>query len=169
VAGGIAGVPVTRRLRLEGADSAAVLAVVDGEPWAVAAAGVVLVGSRFDTTWSALPTTPAFVPFLDLLVNRFARGETPVTQKEGATRVEFTRVGTDTVGATVYGPDPRESDLTPADPALVRETLGAEVIGDAAFAPAAFAGLRRADMSGTLILLALLLALGELAAATLAR
>lgn len=169
VAGVIAGVPVTRRLHLEGTDSAAVLAVVNGEPWVVASGGVVLVGSRFDTTWTALPTTPAFVPFLDLLVNRFARGETPVTQKEGAARVEFTRVGTDTVGATIYGPDPRESNLTPADPALVRTTLGAEVIGDAAFASAAFAGLRRADMSGPLLLLALLLALGELAAATLAR
>jgi hypothetical protein len=68
----------------------------------------------------------------------------------------------------VYGPDARESDLTPADPALVRRVLGAELVSDGDFGSAAFAGLRRADLSGVLLVLALLLALGELAAATLA-
>jgi len=109
------------------------------------------------------------VPFLDVLVNRFSRGESPVAEREGAARVTFDRVGTDTVGATVFGPDPRESDLTPADPALVGATLGAELVGDADFGSAAFAGVRRADLSGVLLLCALLLALGELAAATLTR
>jgi hypothetical protein len=47
--------------------------------------------------------------------------------------------------------------------------LGAELVRDVDFGAAAFAGLRRADLSGVLLLLALLLALGELAAATLAR
>ncbi len=166
---GLDGARVARRQRLEGADSGAVLATVNGEPWAVAASGVVLVGSRFDTTWTTLPTGPAFVPFIDALVNRFSRGESPVAEREGGTRVTFARVGPDTVGATVYGPDPRESDLTPADPALVRSALGAEVVSDREFGAAAFAGLRRADLSGELLLLALLLALVELAAATLAR
>ena len=69
----------------------------------------------------------------------------------------------------MYGPDPRESDLTPAEPAGIRRALGAELVADDGFAEAAFAGLRRADMSGLLLLVALLLAFGELAAATLAR
>jgi hypothetical protein len=159
---------VMRRQRLEGSDSGVVLAGVNGEPWAIVSGGVVLVGSRFDTTWTTLPTTPAFVPLIDALVNRFSRGETPVTEHEGAARVEFQRLGADTVGATVYGPDARESDLTPADPALVRQMLGAELVSDGDFGSAAFAGLRRADLSGVLLVLALLLALGELAAATLA-
>lgn len=161
-------VRVMRRQRLEGTDSGVVLASVNGEPWALVASGVVLVGSRFDTTWTALPTSPAFVPLIDALVNRFSRGESPVTEREGAARVEFARVGSDTVGATVYGPDVRESDLTPADPALVRRALGAELVSDGGFGAAAFAGLGRADLSGVLLVLALLLALGELAAATLA-
>lgn len=166
---GSEGARVMRRQRLEGADSGVVLASVNGEPWVVASGGVVLVGSRFDTTWTTLPTTPAFVPMIDALVNRFSRGESPVTEREGAARVAFVRVGPDTVGATVYGPDARESDLTPADPALIRSALGAELVRDGDFGAAAFAGLRRADLSGLLLVLALLLALGELAAATLTR
>jgi hypothetical protein len=165
---GLDGARVMRRQGLEGADSGVVLASVNGEPWAVVSGGVVLIGSRFDTTWTTLPTTPAFVPLIDALVNRFSRGESPVTEREGAARVEFTRLGPDTVGATVYGSDARESDLTPADPALVRSALGAELVSDTDFGSAAFAGLRRADLSGVLLVLALLLALGELAAATLA-
>ena len=166
---GLDGARVSRRQLLEGVDSGLVLATVNGEPWAVASGGVVLIGSRFDTTWTTLPTTPAFVPLVDALVNRFSRGESPVTEQEGDARVTFTRVGPDTVGATVYGPDPRESDLTPADPAVVQSALGAELVRDVDFGAAAFAGLRRADLSGVLLLMALLLALGELAAATLAR
>jgi aerotolerance regulator-like protein len=166
---GLDGVPITRRLRLEGSDTSAVLARTNGEPWAVTAGGIVLLGSRLDTAWTALPTAPAFVPFLDALVNRYAPGAATVEEKEGAIRVLFHIIGTDTVGATVYGPDSRESDLTPADAARIHETLGAEVVQEGEFTQAAFAGLRRADVSGVLLLLALLLALGELAAATLAR
>ena len=163
------GVAVTRRLQLTGSDSAAVLARVNGEPWAVAVGGVVLLGSRLDTTWTALPATPAFVPFVDALVNRFVRGEAPVAEREGAPRVAFTTVGRDTVSATVFGPDARESDLTPADPDLVRAALGADVLASDEFAAAAFAGTSRADVSGLLLLFALLLALAELAVATLTR
>ena len=163
------GVAVTRRLRLMGSDSAAVLARVNGEPWAVAVGGVVLLGSRLDTTWTALPATPAFVPFVDALVNRFVRGEAPVVEREGAPRVEFTTVGRDTVSATVFGPDARESDLTAADPDLVRAALGADVLASDDFAAAAFAGTSRADVSGLVLLFALLLALAELAVATLTR
>lgn len=166
---GLGDARVVRRQRLEGTDSALVLATVNGEPWAIATGSMVLVGSRLDTTWTTLPTTPAFVPLIDALVNRFSRGESPVTEREGATGVTFARVGTDTVGATVSGPDPRESDLTPADRSLVRSALGAELVNDNEFAAAAFAGLGRADLSGVLLVLALLFALGELAAATLAR
>jgi hypothetical protein len=169
VGAGVDGVPVARRHRIEGTDTSAVLARVNAEPWAVAAGGIVLLGSRLDTAWTALPTAPAFVPFLDALVNRFVRGETAVAEREGAVRVAFNRIGADTVGAAVYGPDPRESDLTPAEPDRVRSALGAELVADGEFAQAAFAGLRRADITGVLLLVGLLLAVGELAAATLAR
>ena len=166
---GLDGVPVTRRQRLEGSDTAAILATVNGEPWVVAGKGIVLLGSRLDTSWTALPTAPVFVPFVDALVNRFARGEAAVEERVGAVHVAFHTVGADTVGATVYGPDPRETDLTLAEPELIRQALGAEIVEDNDFGQAAFAGLHRADISGLLLALALLLAFGELAAATLAR
>src|SRR5207249_1333060 len=85
--------------------------VVIGERGMVREGPVMLIGSRLDTGWTALPASPAFVPFVDALVNRLARGEAPVVEAEGAPRVEFRTRGADTLGATVYGVDPAESDL----------------------------------------------------------
>jgi len=178
------GTVVSRRYRLEetraeagGGRDSMVLARVNGEPWLVRDGSVVLIGSRLDTAWTALPATPGFVPFVDALVNRLVRGEggeggeggALVTEAEGAARVDFRTRGADTLGATVFGPDARESDLTPAPRGLVRDVLGAEVLDDAAFAAARFAGTGRSDVSGLLLALALLLALVELGVATLTR
>src|SRR6059058_2201745 len=137
--------------------------------WLVRDGNVLLLGSRLDTAWTALPATPAFVPFVDALVNRLARGEAPVSEVEGDPRVEFRTRGADTIGATVYGLDPRESDLTPAPPALVGDVLGAEVLDATAFAAARFAGAGRHDASGLLLVLALVFALVELGVATRTR
>jgi len=145
------------------------MATVNGEPWLVRDAGVLLVGSRLDTAWTALPAAPAFVPFVDALVNRLARGEAPVSEVEGAPGVEFRTRGADTVGAIVSGPDPRESDLTPAPATLVRDQLGAEVLDAAALDAARFAGAGKSDASGPLLVLALLVAAAELAVATFTR
>jgi len=157
------GASVTRRLRLEPVgppDSSAVLATVNGEPWLVRVSDAVLLGSRLDTSWTALPARPGFVSFLDALVNRVARGEAPVTFAEGPPSVVFQRRGVDTVRATVYGPDPRESDLTPAEPGVIREAFGgrAEVLDDRVFALEVYAGVGRADVSALLVALALVLA-----------
>lgn len=168
----VADIPVSRRLRLQrgpGADSATVLAAVGGEPWAVRSGAVVMLGSRLDTAWTLLPARSAFVPFVDELVNQWARGDVPVAEREGAPRVAFTVAGVDTIGATVFAPDPRESDLTPARSGVVHDALGADVLDDADFAVAAFAGTRRADAGTALLILALLLAAAELLVATLAR
>jgi len=146
-----------------------VLATLNGEPWLVRDGNVLLLGSRLDTAWTALPATPAFVPFVDALVNRLVRGEAPVSEVEGDPRVEFRTRGADTIGATVYALDPRESDLTPAPPALVRDVLGAEVLDATAFAAARFAGAGRHDASGLLLVLALVFALVELGVATRTR
>jgi hypothetical protein len=171
-------VQVVRRYRLEGAGSTeqgadGVLATVNGEPWLVRAGNVVLLGSRLDTAWTALPATPGFVPFVDALVNRIVAGAADVAAAEGNPRVEFHARGADTVGATVYGPDARESDLTPA-PAIVAVTaLGgkdqAEILSADQFAAERFSGTRRADVSGILLVLALLLAGVELGVATRTR
>jgi hypothetical protein len=163
----IAGAQVTQRYRLEGTGD--VLATVNGEPWLVRAGDVVLLGSRLDTAWTALPAASGFVPLIDALVNRVAAGEGDVVQAQGVPGVEFRVRGADTTGATVFGPDARESDLTPATRDGAREVLGAEVLDDGAFAAERFAGTRRADASALLLVLALLLAATELGVATLTR
>lgn len=171
-------VGVTRRYRLEGAGSGeqgadSALATVNGDPWLVRSGAVVLLGSRLDTSWTALPAAPGFVPFIDALVNRVVAGEADVASAEGAPRVEFRMRGADTIGATVYGPDARESDLTPARPPVVTTALGGgdrvEVLSADRFAAERFSGRRRADASGMLLLLALLLAVVELGVATRTR
>src|SRR3989441_788880 len=181
----MAGLQVARRYRIEpvagggggggrggpgtGSDSS-VLATVNGEPWLVRdGSSILLLGSRLDTAWTSLPAAPAFVPFVDALVNRLARGEAPITEVEGSPGVEFRTRGADTIGAIVSGLDPRESDLTPASPALVRDVLGGDVLDEAAFAAARFAGAGRRDGSGLLLMLALLIALAELGVATRTR
>ena len=166
----IGGTQVTRRYRVEGTGGD-VLATVNGEPWLVRAGDVVLLGSRLDTAWTALPAAPGFVPFVDALVNRVVTGAAGVGTAAGTPRVEFQVRGSDTVGATVFGLDPRESDLTPATPALVAAAFGptALMLNDARFAAERFAGTRRADASALLLALALLLAATELGVATLTR
>ena len=176
---GIDGISVSRRYRLDAAtgdagrgtgEDSTVLARVNGEPWLVREAGVLLLGSRLDTAWTALPAAPAFVPFVDALLNRLARGEAPVSEVEGVPGVAFRTRGADTVGAIVSGPDPRESDLTPAPAALVRDVLGAEVLDAKALDAARFGGgAGRSDASGPLLVLALLVAAAELGVATFTR
>jgi hypothetical protein len=171
-------VPVMRRYRIEGAGSReqgadAVLATVNSEPWLVRSGSVVVLGSRLDTAWTALPATPGFVPFIDALVNRIVIGEAEVASAEGAPRVEFRSRGTDTIGARVFGPDARESDLTPASTALVTAALGGKdrtsVLSADRLVAEGFSGTRRADASGILLVLALLLAAAELGVATRTR
>lgn len=77
-------VDVHRRQRLEsvGSGRTGVLATVGGEPWIVRQGDVVLIGSRIDPEWTSLPISAEFMPFMDALVNRVARGE--VSMLEGA-------------------------------------------------------------------------------------
>jgi hypothetical protein len=62
------GSDVYRRRRLEG--DGVVLGTAGDEPWIVREGNVVLVGSRMEVGWTALPVDAAFVPFLDFMVNR---------------------------------------------------------------------------------------------------
>ncbi|HUL02996.1 MAG TPA: BatA domain-containing protein [Gemmatimonadales bacterium] len=162
----VSGVLVLRRYQLGGGAVGDVMASVNGEPWLVRDHGLVLLGSRLDTAWTALPATPGFVPFVDALVNRLARGTTPADAAEGRAGVVFRLRGTDTIGATVFGPDPRESDLTRATPAAVTRALGSPPLAPARFAAARFAGTHRVDASAWFLGLALLVALVELGIAT---
>lgn len=67
---------VTRRVRLERAGGVGeVLATVSGEPWLVRSGDLVILGSRLEPEWTALPLGTALVPLLDALLSRTIRGE----------------------------------------------------------------------------------------------
>ena len=76
-------VAIGRRHVLEPARASAtagVVATAGGAPWVVKDGSVVLVGSRFDPAWTALPLGAGFMPFMDALVNRLARGQVATLQ-----------------------------------------------------------------------------------------
>jgi len=62
-------------LESTGSGRTGILATVGGEPWIVRDGNVILLGSRLDPTWTDLPTSAGFMPFMDVLLNRLARGE----------------------------------------------------------------------------------------------
>jgi hypothetical protein len=70
-------VQVLRRYTLEPlrpGPTAGVIATAGGAPWMVRSGNVVLLGSRLDPEWTTLPLSAPFMPFMDALVNRLARG-----------------------------------------------------------------------------------------------
>ncbi|NIN13461.1 MAG: hypothetical protein GTN62_11505 [Gemmatimonadales bacterium] len=81
------GAVIYRRYRMRG--SGVVLARVGGEPWLVRAGNQVLVASRMEERWSALPISAAFIPFLDLLINRVAATESWTVQAAPGAAVVF--------------------------------------------------------------------------------
>lgn len=76
--GAILGVhEVHRRYRLVPSrpSTEGLLISADAQPWLVRSGDLVLIGSRLDPSWTALPLSAGFMPFVDLLLNRLARGE----------------------------------------------------------------------------------------------
>jgi hypothetical protein len=71
--------------------------------------------------------------------------------------------GADTVGALEVNPDPRESALAPATAAAARAALGPETEVREGLADRVFAAGRRAEISTVFLILAVALALSELA------
>lgn len=84
--------------------------------------------------------------------------------------VYYLRVASgDTIGALQVNPDPRESHLDRAEARSVATSLGSnvEVLNDGGLDRELFSGARRADLTGLLIAVAILLALVELLVATI--
>lgn len=73
---------VTRRYTLHSSESGrtGVLATANGDPWIVRDGNVILLGSRLDPAWTDLPVSAGFMPFMDVLLNRLARGEAALEQ-----------------------------------------------------------------------------------------
>ncbi len=66
----VRGVTVRRRYRLEGGGT--VVAMAGGEPWLVRDGDVTIIASRLEEEWTALPTSAAFLPFVEAIVHRVA-------------------------------------------------------------------------------------------------
>lgn len=75
-------VRVLRRYALEPSASGrtGVLATVGGAPWLARSGNVLLIGSRLDPEWTDLPVSAGFMPFMDALLNRLARGEVAIAE-----------------------------------------------------------------------------------------
>jgi hypothetical protein len=73
---------VVRRYTLQsgGSGRTGVLATVNGAPWIARGGNVILLGSRLDPAWTDLPVSAGFMPFMDVLLNRLARGEVVLEQ-----------------------------------------------------------------------------------------
>jgi hypothetical protein len=123
--------PVVRRHRLEalGGGGDDVLIQVGGEPWLVRSGTVLLAGSRFDPAWTGLPLSAAFMPFMDLLLNRLARGEAArlvtATGEAVVLPSRVTAVSLDGVDVRVEGGAPWK----PGVPGLHWLLVGADTIG----------------------------------------
>jgi hypothetical protein len=74
-------------LRSGGSGRTGVLATVGGAPWIVRAGDIVLLGSRLEPAWTDLPVAAGFMPFMDVLLNRLARGEIALAQGAAGTPV----------------------------------------------------------------------------------
>ncbi len=81
------GTAVYRLRRLIGEGT--VLAAAGTEPWIVHDGNLVLVASRMEEPWTELPVTAAFVPFVDLLVNRLASREAWLQHAHPGEQVEL--------------------------------------------------------------------------------
>lgn len=195
--------PVLLRHRLEplAGASGEILLTAGGEPWMVRSGDVLMVASRLEPSWTELPLTAAFMPFMDLLLNRLVRGETArlqatpgspvqlpdqvtgVATAAGEARVEggaqwrvmtsglhWLLSGLDTVGVVETNHDPRESMLERPTLAQLSTSWPAAEFGTASgAADQAFTRSGRADLSGPLLWLAALLAVAELALASVGR
>lgn len=73
---------VLRRYALvsSGSGRTGVLASAGGSPWIVRSGALVLLGSRLEPEWTSLPVSAEFMPFMDRLLNRVARGEVALVE-----------------------------------------------------------------------------------------
>ena len=66
-----------------------VLVTVQGSPWMVRTGSLVLLGSRLEPAWTELPVSAGFMPFMDGLLNRVARGEAALEQAAAGDPVQL--------------------------------------------------------------------------------
>lgn len=147
----LAGARAMRRYRLEPRTADAdreVLARAGGEPWLVREGRAVVVGSRVVPEETNLPLLGVFVPFVDALVNRVARGEAGILEAAPGDPVELPANAT-ALGLAQDSAQAVESGAivtAPRVPGLYPLLVGADTAGILVVAPdPRESDLRRAD------------------------
>jgi hypothetical protein len=106
-----------------------VLATVGGEPWAVVDSDVVLLGSRLDPSWTALPVSAAFVPMLDAVLTRVARDNLFTATIVPGSAVMLPDRATTVVGDTLRETVRGGSTWTARAPGVFHLLAGADTLG----------------------------------------
>ncbi len=112
-----------------GASSGDVLVTALGSPWLVRSGNVVLLGSRLEPGWTALPLSAEFVPFVDFLANRAVRGELLQIEAAPGDAVSLPAAATELVRDGVVRRTEGGAQFRPSELGLVflleaRDTIG---------------------------------------------
>ncbi len=105
----ITGATVLRRYGVTG--GAPPLATVGGISWAAREDDVIIVGSRMEDTWTTLPISAGFLPFLDFLANRVAASESWIVRAHPGDAVVVPVAATQVMTATGAVPVPADRRL----------------------------------------------------------
>ncbi len=126
-----------QRLRLvpSGSGRTGVLVTAAGEPWLVRSGSVLLIGSRLDTGWTELPFQAGFVPFVDVLLNRLARGEVTALDMPAGSAAPIPDLVTAVVKGGERWPIEGGSRFSPPDTGLYYLLRGADTVGALAANP----------------------------------
>jgi hypothetical protein len=120
---------VTKRYALEHDGAGDVLATVGGAPWLVRAGDALLLGSRLDPSWTALPLSASFVPFLDAMLTSTLQGTAvshdgvagePIRLPDRTTAVAHDGVATSVTGG---------GEWTPRTPGVFHLLAGTDTLG----------------------------------------
>ena len=121
---------VSKRYTLEHADGAGeVLATVGGAPWLVRAGDVLLLGSRLDPSWTVLPLSASFVPFLDAMLTRTATGSEITPDLVAGEPMRLPDRVTAVVRAGITEPVTGGSVWTPRTTGVFHLLAGADTLG----------------------------------------
>jgi hypothetical protein len=120
---------VSRRYTLERDGAGDVLATVGGAPWLVRAGDVLLLGSRLDPSWTALPLSASFVPFLDAMLTSAAPGTAVSREITAGEPIRLPDRVTAVVHDGVVAPAAGGSEWTPHSTGVFHLLAGVDTLG----------------------------------------
>ncbi|MFL5403805.1 MAG: BatA domain-containing protein [Gemmatimonadales bacterium] len=106
-----------------------ILATVNRVPWIVRGGNVVLLGSRLDPAWTDLPISAGFMPFMDVLINRLARGEMALEQGAPGDQVPLPDLVTEVRQGDRHWRVEGGELFQPSDPGIYYLLAGRDTVG----------------------------------------